>query len=133
MNDPVFSTGTMGQGCAIIPLSNTILSPINGEVTVVYKTKHAVGLKSNDGIEMLIHIGIDTARLDGEGYSCHVTNGDHINKGDRLITFDWKLIKSRGLDPTVMIIITNSTNFSSVEVIAEGEVSPTEEILEIIN
>ncbi|MBP2058826.1 PTS system sucrose-specific IIC component [Lactobacillus colini] len=120
VNDPVFSTKAMGNGAAIIPSDGTIYSPVTGEITVAYETKHAYGIKSDNGAEVLIHIGIDTVNLKGEGFSTDVKQGQHVEKGDKLGTVDLDVVTKAGYDPTVMTIITNTANYANVERI-DGE------------
>ena len=115
VNDPVFSTKAMGNGAAIIPSSNQIVAPVDGEITVAYETKHAYGLKSDDGAEVLIHIGIDTVNLKGDHFTSAVQQGQHVKQGDVLGTADIDAIKQAGYDPTVMVVITNTNNYANVE------------------
>ena len=115
VNDPVFSTKAMGNGAAIIPSSDQIVAPVDGEITVAYETKHAYGLKSDDGAEVLIHIGIDTVNLKGDHFTSAVQQGQHVKQGDVLGTADIDAIKQAGYDPTVMVVITNTNNYANVE------------------
>lgn len=131
VNDPVFSTGTMGKGYALVPQGDSVISPVDGEVSVMFKTKHAIGLTSDKGLEVLIHIGIDTVRLDGKYFKSFVKQGEKIKVGEKLIEFDWKSISKEGLDPTVMVIITNSKDYSKIETIEEGDVTPKDKVLEV--
>ncbi|WP_141432692.1 sucrose-specific PTS transporter subunit IIBC [Bacillus sp. 03113] len=112
--DPVFSSGMMGKGTAVIPIEGNIYSPADGKLSVVADTGHAYGLKTEKGAEVLLHIGIDTVSLEGKGFSTKVTAGQTVKKGDLLGTFDIEAIKGAGLDHTVMIIVTNSQEFSDV-------------------
>lgn len=116
VKDQVFSSGAMGKGLAIIPDSNTIVSPIEGTVTTILKTKHAIGLTNNDGVEVLIHIGIDTVDLEGKYFSSFVKNGDKISQGQKLIRFDREKVRKAGYDPTVIMVITNSKNYPHLQV-----------------
>ncbi|MBZ6015119.1 MAG: sucrose-specific PTS transporter subunit IIBC [Leuconostoc gelidum] len=114
VKDAVFSSGMMGKGIAIEPEDNKIFAPIDGEVTVAYATKHAYGLKSNDGVEVLIHIGIDTVNLDGKGFTSQVTQGQQVHRGDLLGTFDKQAIVDAGYPVTTMVIVTNTNSFPDV-------------------
>lgn len=114
VNDPVFSSGMMGQGVAIEPTDNRVLAPADGEVTVAYATHHAYGLKTTDGVEVLIHIGIDTVNLDGKGFESQVTQGQQVKKGDVLGTFDKQIIVDAGYPVTTMVIVTNTKEFADV-------------------
>ena len=108
VNDQVFSQKMMGDGFAIIPSENTVISPLSGTVDVVFPTKHAIGIKSNTGIEFIIHIGIDTVKLNGEGFTSYVEQGQKISQGEKLVTFDLDLIKSKGYDTSVIVIFPNN-------------------------
>ena len=114
VNDQVFSTKLMGDGAAIVPSDGTVYSPVDGEVTVAYDTKHAYGLKSKDGAEVLIHIGIDTVNLKGEGFESFVKQGQTVKAGDKLGTVDLAKVKAEGYDTTVMVVVTNTNNYASV-------------------
>ncbi len=125
VNDQVFSQKMMGDGFAIIPSENTVISPLSGTVDVVFPTKHAIGIKSNTGIEFIIHIGIDTVKLNGEGFTSYVEQGQKISQGEKLVTFDLDLIKSKGYDTSVIVIFPNNdvklnltpTNVDNLEVL----------------
>ncbi|CCI84507.1 beta-glucosides PTS, EIIBCA [Lactobacillus pasteurii DSM 23907 = CRBIP 24.76] len=114
VNDPTFSSGVMGKGVAIVPTKGTIVAPANGVVTAVFETKHAIGLHLDNDADVLIHIGIDTVELKGEGFKQLVQKGQKISIGDKLIEFDLGRLKSEGYDPTVIMIITNSADFLEV-------------------
>lgn len=109
--DPVFSSGVMGQGLVIDPSEGELVSPVNGTVTVLFPTKHAVGIVSDEGVEMLMHIGMDTVGLDGKGFEAHIAQGDHVTIGQKLISFDMDVIKAAGLVTETPVIITNQDAF----------------------
>ena len=109
--DPVFSSGVMGQGLVIDPSEGELVSPVNGTVTVLFPTKHAVGIVSDEGVEMLMHIGMDTVGLDGKGFEVHIAQGDHVTIGQKLISFDMDVIKAAGLVTETPVIITNQDAF----------------------
>ena len=109
--DPVFSSGVMGQGLVIEPSEGELVSPVNGTVTVLFPTKHAVGIVSDEGVEMLMHIGMDTVGLDGKGFEAHIEQGDHVAIGQKLISFDMDVIKAAGFVTETPIIITNQDAF----------------------
>ena len=111
--DPVFSSGVMGQGVVIEPSQGELVSPVNGTVTVLFPTKHAVGIISEEGIEMLMHIGMDTVSLDGTGFVAHVEQGDKVVVGQQLISFDMDVIKKAGLVTETPVIITNQDDFQA--------------------
>lgn len=125
--DTTFSSGLMGEGLAIDPGESIIKSPITGEVTMVFPTKHAIGLKRKDGLEVLLHIGIETVNLNGKGFKTFVNVKDVVTSGDALLEFDKDMIKNEGLDPVVIMIFTNGNKYAlSLEelsgVIHHGEV-----------
>ena len=111
--DPVFSSGVMGQGVVIEPSQGELVSPVNGTVTVLFPTKHAVGIVSEEGVEMLMHIGMDTVSLDGKGFVAHVEQGDKVVVGQQLISFDMDVIKEAGLVTETPVIITNQDDFQA--------------------
>ena len=109
--DPVFSSGVMGQGLVIEPSEGELVSPVNGTVTVLFPTKHAVGIVSDEGVEMLMHIGMDTVGLDGKSFEAHIEQGDHVAIGQKLISFDMDVIKAAGLVTETPVIIINQDAF----------------------
>ena len=111
--DPVFSSCVMGQGVVIEPSQGELVSPVNGTVTVLFPTKHAVGIVSEEGVEMLMHIGMDTVSLDGKGFEAHVEQGDKVVVGQQLISFDMDVIKEAGLVAETPVIVTNQDDFQA--------------------
>ena len=111
--DPVFSSGVMGQGVVIEPSQGELVSPVNGTVTVLFPTKHAVGIVSEEGVELLMHIGMDTVSLDGQGFEAHVVQGDKVKAGQKLITFDMDAIQGAGLVTETPVIVTNQDDFQA--------------------
>ncbi len=114
VNDKVFSQKLMGDGAAIVPTDGTIYAPVDGKITVAYETKHAYGIQSDNGAEVLIHIGIDTVNLKGEHFETFVKQGQEVKQGDKLGTIDIDAVQKAGYDPTVMTIITNTANYAEV-------------------
>ncbi|MGB7801170.1 PTS beta-glucoside transporter subunit IIABC [Buttiauxella sp.] len=112
--DSTFASGLLGEGAAIIPLTGKVIAPFYGEVASLFQTRHAIGLLSNSGIEMLIHIGIDTVKLNGQFFTAHVKVGDKIKPGDLLIEFDRQAILDAGYDLATPVIISNSDEYASV-------------------
>lgn len=136
VNDPVFSQEMMGKGIAIKPTDGTVYAPVDGELTVVYDSKHAYGLKTANGAEVLIHIGIDTVNLKGAGFTTQRKYGELVRKGDVLGTFDQEALKQAGYDDTVMEIITNTQAYAAVDVLDKTVVKDGEELLavsEVVN
>lgn len=128
--DPVFSSGVMGQGVVIEPSQGELVSPVNGTVTVLFPTKHAVGIVSEEGVEMLMHIGMDTVSLDGKGFEAHVAQGDKVTVGQKLICFDMDIIKKAGLVTETPVIITNQDDFQAdVEGTLPREINRGEELM----
>ncbi|MCO5542102.1 beta-glucoside-specific PTS transporter subunit IIABC [Enterococcus faecalis] len=130
--DSVFSTGMLGKGFAIIPSEGLIVSPFVGRVTALFPTKHAIGLISDSGLELLIHIGIDTVELNGEGFEILVDIDNKIEKGTPLIKFDLEYIKSKGYSTMTPIILTNLEKNKRVNTILKGTVNDLDAVLEII-
>ena len=128
-NDEVFSQKMMGDGAAVIPEDGTIYAPIDGEITVAYETKHAYGIKGDNGAEVLLHIGIDTVNLKGENFTSNVAQGQRVKKGDVLGTVDLAAVKNAGYDPTVMVIVTNTPNYKSVVRIDNSSVKHGENLI----
>ncbi|WP_019771262.1 sucrose-specific PTS transporter subunit IIBC [Streptococcus sobrinus] len=131
VNDPVFSSGAMGKGIAVKPSGNTVVSPVDGLVQIAFETGHAYGLKSKDGVEVLIHIGIDTVSLDGKGFKQKVAANQEVKKGDVLGTFDSAVIKDAGLDDTIMVIVTNTADYAEVSPVASGAVKAGDNLIDV--
>ncbi|GLR10593.1 PTS beta-glucoside transporter subunit IIABC [Mixta theicola] len=119
--DTTFASGLLGAGAAIIPHDNYVLAPFHGEVASLFATRHAIGLLSHSGIELLIHVGIDTVKLNGQHFTAHVKPGDTIQPGDLLLEFDRQAIKNAGFDLTTPVIISNSEDYAAVVTLASGE------------
>ena len=131
VNDPVFSSGAMGQGIAVKPSQDVVYAPADAEVTIVFPTGHAYGLRTANGAEILIHVGIDTVSMNGEGFNQKVAQGDKVKAGDVLGTFDSAKIAAAGLDNTTMVIVTNTADFASVNPVASGSVAKGDAIIEV--
>ena len=113
--DPVFAQGLMGRGVVIVPSQGELVSPVNGRVTVFFPTKHAIGILSDEGAEILMHIGMDTVNLEGKGFEGYVSQGDKVKVGDKLISFDIDMIKKAGYVTETPVIITNSDSYQVEE------------------
>ncbi len=117
--DAVFSERLMGDGAAIEPEGNEVAAPCDGKVLLVPKTLHAIALEAANGVELLIHIGIDTVELGGQGFACHVNAGDPVRRGDKLISFDREAISREGKALTTPIVITNAEE-KNIEIVKLG-------------
>ncbi len=129
--DETFASEMMGKGLVIFPTSNKFYAPVDGKVSFVFGTKHAIGMVSDKGTEILLHIGIDTVTLNGEGYTIHVENGQDIKKGDLLAEVDLDFIKSKGLSTATPIVFTNLEQDSKLKVLKMGEVKANDAIIEV--
>lgn len=130
-NDQTFASEALGKGFAVIPNDNQVYAPVDGEVTVLFPTLHAIGIKSTNGIDVLIHVGIDTVQLNGEGFSAFVKLGQQVKKGELLVSFDKQLIENKGYDTTTFVVVTNSNEFKDIKEPIKKEVLIQETILEI--
>lgn len=131
VNDPVFSSGVMGQGIAVKPAKGVVYAPADAEIAIAFPTGHAYGLKTDNGAEILIHVGIDTVSMNGEGFEAKVSQGDRVKAGDVIGTFDSEAIAANGLDDTTMVIITNTMDYAEVTPIATGSVTNKTRVLEL--
>ena len=131
VDDPVFSSGAMGQGIAVKPSEGVVYAPADAEVTIAFATGHAFGLKTANGAEILIHVGIDTVSMNGDGFEKKVAQGDKVKAGDVLGTFDSAKIAAAGLDDTTMVIVTNTADYASVTPVATGAVAKGDAIIEV--
>lgn len=131
VRDKTFSTGVLGQGCAIIPKEGKVIAPFDGTVETIFDTKHAIGIKSSDGVEVLIHVGINTVELGGEYFQGFVQEGDSIRKGQLLLTFQAEKIREAGYDITTPLIVTNSEDYKEISAAGMGAVRQGERVLVI--
>ncbi|KAF1297526.1 PTS beta-glucoside transporter subunit EIIBCA [Enterococcus sp. JM4C] len=130
--DQAFSTGALGKGIGIIPEKDEIYSPIDGEITVVFPTKHAIGIKGLHGEEVLIHIGIDTVSLEGQFFDVSVKQGDTVKKGQKIGQVDFEQVQAAGFDSTIMVVITNTGDYLDVIPMSNKKVQTLDESLNII-
>jgi sugar PTS system EIIA component len=124
--DPTFSQKMMGDGIAIEPTEGVVVAPVNGEVVQFFHTKHAIGIKSESGAEILIHVGLETVSMNGEGFEGYVKVGDKVKAGDKLLSFDLDLIKEKAASTITPIVITNSDAVESIDKRAASEASKGE-------
>lgn len=131
VNDKTFSQGLIGKGIAILPSLGKVYAPFDGEVAAVFKTKHAIGLKADNGIELLIHVGMDTVNLDGKYFTSHVENSQRVKMGDLMVEFDMEAMKKEGYDLMTPIVVTNSDNYLSILPAAKGKIRKTESLMKL--
>lgn len=132
IKDDAFASGVLGKGAAILPEEGKVFAPADGEVTALFPTLHAIGIKTEEDVEILIHIGLDTVQLNGEGFESMIRCGDKVKKGQVLITFDKEWIEGKGYCLETPVIITNSDDFLDVVEMAEGEVRPGDSLVKIL-
>ncbi len=132
IKDDAFASGVLGKGAAVLPEEGKVFAPADGEVTALFPTLHAIGMKTEEDVEILIHIGLDTVQLNGEGFEAMVQCGDKVKKGQLLIAFDKELIEGKGYCLETPVIITNSDDFLDVVETAEGEVEPGNSLVKIL-
>lgn len=130
--DKVFSSGAMGKGLAIDPEKGELIAPADGEITTIFPTGHAVGLTTKDGIEILMHIGMDTVELEGQGFETFVKQGDQVKAGDLLVRFNIEAIKAAGYSVITPIVITNTEHFADVLELNQEELIASEDFLAIV-
>lgn len=131
VNDSVFASGSMGQGTAIVPNEGKLYAPVDGTISMLFPTCHAIGIQSDNGAEILIHIGMDTVELKGEHFKTHIQQGAAVKKGDLLIEFDLQAIKQQGYDVTTPIILTNTAQFSEISITDTEMVSLNTPLLKV--
>ena len=132
VNDPTFSEGMLGKGVAVIPTEGKIYAPADGEISLVFDTLHAVSMTTKDGVEILVHVGLDTVKLKGDGFTAHVTTGDTVKKGDLLLSVDLEVLKGAGYDTVTPMVICNTDDYAEVETKELTEVEPGNDLLQII-
>ncbi|MEC5319803.1 PTS beta-glucoside transporter subunit IIABC [Brenneria populi subsp. brevivirga] len=132
VGDQTFASGLLGKGIAIKPQCGRVVSPVDGTVASLFKTNHAIGLASDDGAEILIHVGIDTVKLNGQHFIAHVKAGDRVKRGDLLVEFDFQAIEAAGYDTTTPVIITNGEDYIDVLPVATGFVEEQAPLLTLV-
>ena len=133
LEDDTFAKELIGKGIAISPVSDDIYSPVNGVITSLFPTKHAIGIQADNGLEILIHVGIDTVNLNGECFESNIKQGDKISKGQKILTFNREEIQNKGYSTDVIVVITNSNNYLDVFPNTKVEnVTTTDRLLQVI-
>ncbi|HDY6723657.1 TPA: PTS glucose transporter subunit IIA [Klebsiella pneumoniae] len=131
VSDPVFADEVFGKGIAIVPVNGQLVSPVNGRVGSVFATNHAITLESESGAEVLIHIGIDTVKLNGKGFIRHVEDDQVVKVGEPLISFDLDALRADNIDSSIIIIVTNTERYDDISLISQNEVEPREAFLKL--
>ena len=133
VEDAAFSAGILGKGCAIIPAEGEVYAPVDGILTTLFPTKHALGITSDDGVEVLIHIGLNTVQLNGEGFTAHVQQGARVSRGQHLLSFDLADLKDKGYCLQTPVIITNTKNYLEILSTMQKEVMQDDVLLHVMN
>lgn len=129
--DAVFASRALGEGVAIIPESSQILAPVSGEVVTVAKTGHAFGIKTDDGVEVLIHVGIDTVKMAGEGFTVAVAKRQRVSTGDLLVEVDFEQVQQAGYATTTLMTVTNTKKLTRVEPKVSGNAAAGDTVIEV--
>lgn len=129
--DPVFSEGIVGLGCGIEPEEETVYAPFDGVISQIAETKHAIGITSTDGMELLIHVGIDTVDMNGKGFDTLVTEGQRVKAGQLLLTFSLSQIEAAGHPTTTAVLLTNHEDFSALNLMVIGQIQHGQSILKV--
>ena len=132
VSDPVFAEEVMGPGVGIEPEEGKLYAPVDGEIVSVFPTGHAIGMTTGDGMEVLLHIGIDTVQLEGDGFHALVKQGDHVKAGELLVEFDCAKIKEKGYQTTTMVLVPNAALMGTMSQPKLGSVEPLEQILNFL-
>lgn len=128
VSDPVFAQKAMGEGFGVKPVADTVVAPIDGTITTVFKTQHAIGITTAEGLEVLIHIGLDTVELEGKPFTTKVAEGDQVKAGQVLSLADFEAIQAAGKDTVVLVLVTNSADKVKALTIGSGPVKSGETV-----
>lgn len=131
LKDPAFAAGALGTAVGVVPTDGTVAAPVSGKIISVAKTGHAYGIKTDDGVEILVHIGIDTVKMQGEGFTPQVEKRDRVNVGDALATVDFDAVTKAGFDTTVIVTVVNSKSLESVTETSSDAVQAGEPVLSV--
>ena len=132
VSDPTFAEEMLGKGMAVIPADGRIYAPADGKIGMLFDTLHAISMTTDFGAEVLIHVGIDTVKMNGDGFEAHVSAGDRVKKGDLLLVVDLDKVKAAGYDTITPMLVCNTTDYASVEGITGDEISPGDDAVIII-
>lgn len=132
VNDPTFSQEILGKGIAIKPARGRVVAPVDGEIALIFETKHAISLATENGVEILIHVGLDTVNLKGEHFKAYVKAGDKVKAGDVLVEFDAEKIRQAGYDTITPMVICNSADFAEVKESNLGNAKELDSVIEIV-
>lgn len=132
IEDAAFASGVLGSGVAIVPTEGVVVAPVDGEVTALFPSLHAIGIKSNNGVEILIHVGLNTVQLDGKGFTAYIKQGDQVKKGQRLLDFNIEEIEQAGYSVVTPIVVTNSAEYLEVAEGSEGNVDRGTNLITVI-
>ena len=131
VNDPTFAEEMLGKGTAVIPEEGKIYAPADGEIGMVFDTLHAISMTTDFGAELLIHVGLDTVKMKGDGFTGHVKAGDHVKKGDLLLEVDLEKVKAAGYDTITPVLVCNTQDYASVEGIESAHVNAGDDLIEL--
>ena len=129
--DEVFAQGILGQCCGIDPEIGEVYAPCDGEITQAPDTLHALGLAGDGGVEVLLHVGVDTVEMKGDGFFSYVKLGDHVRRGQKLLTMDLDKIKAAGHPAVIITVVTNSDDYANIDLVAQGAVNPGADLLKV--
>ena len=129
VSDPTFAEEMLGKGAAVIPEDGKFYAPADGEIGMVFDTLHAVSMTTDFGAEILIHIGLDTVKMKGDGFTGHVKAGDHVKKGDLLLEVDLEKVKTAGYDTITPVLVCNTPDYASVEGIGSAQVNAGDDLI----
>ena len=129
--DETFASGVLGEGIAIEPSDGLFCSPVNGTVETIAGTKHAIGFVADGGLEILVHVGLDTVKMGGDGFTGHVHSGDAVKKGDLILDIDLEKVKAAGYDTSTLVVICNTDDYEDVRELDNKEVQPGDDVIVI--
>lgn len=131
VSDPTFGEGMLGNGAAVIPSEGKIFAPADGEISLLFDTLHAVSMTTTEGIEILVHVGLDTVMLKGEGFTAHVATGDQVKKGDLLLSVDLDALKNAGYNTITPVVVCNTDDYADVSGITQGDVEAGADLIKV--